>query len=445
MPAFAEPLNIIYIHSHDTGRYIQPYGFAVPTPNLQKLAEQGVLFRQAFCASPTCSPSRASLLTGMAPHNNGMMGLAHFGFELNDYRQHILHALRGAGYYSALAGVQHIDRSFDPATAGARIGFDALLAHQDDPDGPRRSPAERAVDFLRQPPRQPFFLDVGFNETHREYPDPGVNPNYVRPPLPIPDTPATRRDMAEFITSAMLLDEEMGAVFAALDETGLAERTLVVCTTDHGLPGPGMKCNLTGHGTGVMLILRGPGPFGGGRAIDAPVSQLDLYPTLCEVAGAEKPAWLQGVSLLPLLEGRVESAREAVFAEVNFHVCYEPMRAVRTARYQYIRRFIDRAAPILPNTDDSPTKTEWIEAGWRERRVEQEQLYDLVFDPNEAHNLASDPSYQAVKAEMAARLDAWMRDTNDPLLRGPLPWPEGAPLLSPDATSPSELPFEKFV
>src|SRR5215468_12267231 len=100
--------NILYIHSHDTGRYLQPYGHAVPAPNLQRLANQGVLFRKAFNAAPTCSPSRASLLTGMCPHSNGMFGLAHRAFVLNDYRQHILHTLRPAGYYSALFGVQHI-------------------------------------------------------------------------------------------------------------------------------------------------------------------------------------------------------------------------------------------------------------------------------------------------------------------------------------------------
>ena len=108
--------NILYIHSHDTGRYLEPYGHAVPAPNLQRLATQGMLFRQAFNAAPTCSPSRASLLTGMCPHSNGMFGLAHRGFVLNDYKQHVLHTLRPAGYYSALFGVQHIAK--DPATIG---------------------------------------------------------------------------------------------------------------------------------------------------------------------------------------------------------------------------------------------------------------------------------------------------------------------------------------
>ena len=100
--------NILYLHSHDTGRYIQPYGYAVPTPHIQKLAEEGILFRQAYCAAPTCSPSRASLLTGQCPHSNGMLGLAHRGFALNDYHRHILHTLRPAGYFSAEVGTQAI-------------------------------------------------------------------------------------------------------------------------------------------------------------------------------------------------------------------------------------------------------------------------------------------------------------------------------------------------
>src|SRR3954453_18770965 len=120
--AAAEPPNILYLHSHDTGRYIQPYGYAVRTPNLQKLAEESILFRQAFDAAPTCSPSRAAFLTGHCPHKNGMVGLAHRGFLLNDYRQHLLHWLRPHGYRSTLIGVQHIAK--DPKT----IGYDEVIS-----------------------------------------------------------------------------------------------------------------------------------------------------------------------------------------------------------------------------------------------------------------------------------------------------------------------------
>src|SRR5215831_3636457 len=99
--------NILYIHSHDTGRYLQPYGHAVPAPNLQRLAEGGVLFRQAFSAAPTCSPSRAALLTGQYAHNT-ILGLVNRGFTMFDPKRHLLHALRGAGYFSVLSGLQHI-------------------------------------------------------------------------------------------------------------------------------------------------------------------------------------------------------------------------------------------------------------------------------------------------------------------------------------------------
>src|SRR6516164_6227832 len=96
------PPNILYLHSHDSGRYLSPYGHAVPTPNLRRLAAEGVIFRRAFSAAPTCSPSRAALLTGQCPHQNGILGLAHRGFSMTDYRHHMLHTLRGAGYLSVL-------------------------------------------------------------------------------------------------------------------------------------------------------------------------------------------------------------------------------------------------------------------------------------------------------------------------------------------------------
>jgi arylsulfatase A-like enzyme len=365
----------------------------------------------------------------MANHNNGMLGLAHFGFTLNDYTKHLLHTLRReAGYISVLAGEQHIAK--DPA----QIGYDRILKDV-------RPNEQRAADFLRQSPPQPFFLDIGFNATHRTYPEPGPldNPNYVRPPAPIPDTPETRRDMAGFITLARKLDTQMGVVLDALEESGLSENTLVICTTDHGLAFPAMKCNLTDHGTGVMLILRGPGGFEGGQVSDALVSQIDLFPTLCDLLGIKQPDWLQGRSILPLVQGKVDAIREAVFGEINFHVSLEPERTIRTIRWRYIRRFDGRTSPVLPNTDDSPSKTLWIESGWRNHAPAAEQLYDVIFDPNQANNLAGNPSYREIQAELSARLEEWMAETDDPLLRGPLEWPEGFPRLAPDRTSASEI------
>ena len=420
--------NILYIHSHDTARYVQPYGHAVPTPNIQRLAEQGVLFRQNFCAGPTCSPSRASLLTGQSAHSSGMIGLAHRGFSLKDYKQHIVHTLRKVGYHSALSGVQHVARDAEI------IGYNQILTTQ----GGKAAPT--AVDFLNNAPPQPFFLSVGFGVTHRKFPEPGSDEDarYCLPPAPLPDTPETRRDMAAFKASARILDGNIGTVLEALDQNGLAENTLVICTTDHGIAFPGMKCNLTDHGIGVMLIMRGSGGFTGGQVCDAMVSHIDLFPTICDLLEIEPPQWLQGNSMMPLIRGEVDEINDEIFAEVTYHAAYEPQRAVRTRRWKYIRRFEERHTPVLPNCDDSLSKDVWLKHGWRERPVPQEQLYDLIFDPSETHNLAGESSVAEVLDEMRGRLERWMRNTDDPLLHGPVPAPSGARFNDPDGLSPQE-------
>ncbi len=429
--------NILYLHSHDTGRYIQPYGYAVPTPHLQQLAQQGVMFRQAFCANPTCSPSRAALLTGQCAHSAGMLGLAHRGFRLNDYRQHLIHTLRDqAGYESTLCGIQHIAHGPDAATK--IIGYDRFLPS----DHHNRS--QVIAEFLHSKPKQPFFLSAGFFETHREFPEPAcdeplTDPRYVRPPAFLPDTPEARHDMAAYNTMARTLDRHYGRVLQALDESGLAENTLVICTTDHGIAFPFAKCNLTDHGIGVLMILHGPkgSGFEGGKVIDAMVSQIDIFPTICELLSLQPPPWLEGRSFLPLVTGQAELIRDEVFAEVNYHAAYEPMRAVRTRRYKYIRRYDDRARPVLPNCDDSISKTVVYEAGWCDRPPEQELLFDLMLDPNESVNLASRPEMSDVLADMRSRLDRWMRQTNDPLLSSqPIPLPEGAVVNNADDYSP---------
>ncbi|MGI6207350.1 MAG: sulfatase [Anaerolineae bacterium] len=425
--------NVLYLHSHDTGRYVQPYGHAVHTPNIQRLAKEGVLFRQAFCAGPTCSPSRAALLTGQSPHSCGMIGLAHRGFRLKDYDQHIIHTLRTAGYYSALAGVQHV------AAEAETIGYDEVLGRGLVRE--RRQEAQYdAAEFLRHPPRQPFFLSVGFTETHRVFPEPGPedNPLYTLPPAPLPDAPETRYDMAAFKTSARMLDEKIGVVLDALEEGGLAENTLVICTTDHGMAFPRMKCNLQDSGIGVMLIMRGPGGFRGGKVLDSLVSHIDIFPTLCELLEIEPPDWLEGVSLMPLIRGEHEEVRDSIFSEVTYHAAYEPMRCIRTQRWKYIRRFDERLLPVLPNCDDSPSKDLWLSQGWADRPYAREELYDLVFDPNETNNLAAEPALQPTLETLRARLEAWMRDTDDPLLEGFVPPPPNAIVNDPAGNSPQD-------
>ena len=248
--------------------------------------------------------------------------------------------------------------------------------------------------------------------------------------------------MAAFKASARILDRGMGAVLDALDANGLAENTLVVCTTDHGIAFPGMKCNLTDHGIGVMLIVRGPGGFVGGRVVDAMVSHIDLFPTLCDRLEIEAPPWLQGRSMMPLIRGEQDQIHDQIFAEVTYHAAYEPQRAVRTRRFKYIRRFDGREKPVLPNCDDSPSKEVWLKGGWPDRAPDPEQLYDLVFDPNETNNLvyrvAGHPALGEVLVDMRARLERWMQETDDPLLYGPVPAPSGSQVNDANGLSPRE-------
>ena len=427
------PPNILYIHSHDTGRYVQPYGYPVPTPNIQLLADQGLLFRQAFCAAPTCSGSRASLLTGQYCHNNGMLGLAHRGWALNDYGQHIIHPLRAAGYRSVLVGEQHI--STDPGV----IGYDEVLEVDSHHAG---DVAPIAVEMLRDS-AEPFFMSVGFFETHRQFSTPTSvrDTLYSLPPPNLPDAPRTREDIAAFKASARSLDQGIGAVLNGLQQAGRAERTLVVCTTDHGLAFPGAKATLFDRGIGVMLLIRGPGGFTGGRVIGAMVSHLDIYPTLCELAGVETPEFAQGASLMPLVRGESEGPHERIFAEVTFHAAYEPQRAVRTDRWKYIRRFGDYPYPVLANCDDSASKELLVEGGWGSQPVAAEQLYDLLLDPQEARNVADVPAHAEVLAGLRDHLESWMQNTEDSLLEGPVPPPPGAAVNDPSQVSPNEPPL----
>ncbi len=407
--------NIVYLHSHDTGRFIQPYGHTVPTPNMQCFAEQGVVFRQAFAAAPNCSPSRAALLTGEYPHNNGMNGLDHRGgFVLNDYRRHILHTLRDHGYLTVLGGLQHIGNDTES------IGFDRVLGNARSPLAEQVLP--RVVSFLENAPGEPFFLDCGVYETHKNNrifssapPEPDAR--FAEIPPSLPDTPQTRLEMARFGEALKVLDSAYGTVLDALDANGLTENTLVIITTDHGLPLAGHKRTLTDGGTGVLLMMRGPAGFSGGRVIDAMVSQVDLFPTLCECLDISLPEWLQGKSLKPLIQKEKDEIQDAVFTELTYHLTYTPLRSVRTTRWKYIKSFADESHRHYGG-DPGPAVDQWSEDGGPRRFQAEEQLYDLLFDPAEACNLAADPEYTQILNQMRERLHTWQQQTCDPILTG---------------------------
>jgi arylsulfatase A-like enzyme len=219
-----------------------------------------------------------------------------------------------------------------------------------------------------------------------------------------------RVELAMYYAVISHLDEQVGRILSALERLGEAERTLVVFASDHGLAigshGLRGKQNMYEHTVGVPLIVAGPGVPEGARR-DAQVYLRDLYPTACELAGVEVPSWAQGCSLMPLVTGDADSVRNHVFAELTYHAAYEPQRAIRTQRWKYIRRFGERELPVLANVDDGPSKDLLIESGWADRPLPREELHDLLFDPQEAHDLAADPAYAAVREDLRERLETW--------------------------------------
>lgn len=429
-------MNILYVHCHDGGRFIEPYGYPIPAPNLQSLAERGTLFRQAFSPAATCSPSRAALYTGQYPHCCGMHGLAtaHSGYTLNDYGRTLANFLQGQGYLTALAGVQHVAHL--PWADPKSLGYERFLYQENNDQFVPNTALASTLSFLNGKHERPFFLSVGFNEPHRYKHAPNLatfsafepeaeasEARYCRPLPLFPDNDVTRKETANFKRGVHRLDRQIGAIIDELEKNRLMENTLIMCTTDHGAGFPAMKASLTDWGTGVFLILSGPGGFTGGRIVDGMVTHMDLYPTICALLGVQAPAWLQGKSLLPLITGGQQEIHEEIFAEQGYHDNYCPLRSIRTNRYKLIRCFYTEPGESHYSADHGPTYRLWMDHGYADRKMPEYQLYDLVFDPAERCNLANDEDHREVLASLKLRLERWMKETNDPLLHGGIPPP----------------------
>ena len=421
MSASRRPNVLVYI-SHDTGRFIHPYGVeTVHTPAADRVASEGVLFERCFCAAPQCSPSRAALFTGRYPHANGVMGLTHadFAWDLPQEEIHAAEYLRRLGYETVGGGNLHEMRRREDR------GFDAFI------DARLARTAGDALDAWlggRDDPAVPFYAQIGTIETHRGFLHDGVVPDdslgvTVQPP--IRETPAVREDFAALQGSVRRWDEGLTDILEVLERRGLAEDTILVVTTDHGIPMTRAKVTLYDRGIGVMLMIRWPGGgVTGGKRYEEMVSNVDILPTLLEAAGGEVAPAIQGRSFWPLLCGGEYSAREMVFAELTFHAYYDPMRCVRTDGLKYIRNFeMGKAVHMTGDNANSPTSFDnrsHLNLGEHHRH---EELYDLEEDPEELSNLADDPGYEAERARLSRVLAEWMRETGDPLLEGPIASP----------------------
>ena len=422
-------MNVLYIHTHDSGRILSPYGYKVPTPHIEEFAKDAAVFRNAYCTGPTCSPSRAGLLTGTYPHQNGMLGLSQRGFVL-DYGKHLVRYLGNQGYHTVLCGIQHEAGWYLDLKQGAEaIGYEEEITRdntgfrqEDLVDWDKENAMEVCKWLRRYQGEKPFFLSYGMYATHRRFPDKidsDIDWQYAVPPYPIPDSPETRKDYAGYLMSVKSADACFGQVLSCLEEEGLLDNTIVLFTTDHGLANPFAKCTLFDSGIGVNLMLRVPKSQSNGKVFDCLVSHVDVFPTLCQLLNIPEPEWLEGTSLTPVLEGSKEEVRDEIFAEVNFHTSYEPIRCVRTKRYKYIRYYDPEWLKVnRSNIDESPTKNFFSERELDRQTKYEEGLYDLVYDPGERRNLADIEEYREIKEEMAGRLKAIQEKTGDPLLKG---------------------------
>ncbi|WP_439571878.1 sulfatase family protein [Sphingomonas sp.] len=391
------------------------------TPNLAKLAAEGLSFDQAFVASPACAPSRAALLTGLMPARNGAE--ANHDKARDDIRK-LPAYLQAQGYQVVAFGkVAHYKHTKD-------YGFDHF-AHDTfhDPEG-----VPAAIAWLKaRTDTRPLAIFIGSNWPHVPWPESsaGFDPAAIKLPPKSIDTPQTREARARYHAAVARMDKELGKTLAAVDAT-LGKESLVLFSSDHGAQWPFGKWNLYDTGTRTPLIVRWPGRVQPGGRTSAMVSWVDILPTLVEVAGGKPSAELDGQSFAAALRSDGQfSGRTEIFTthnnDVNVNVF--PMRSVRTARWKYIVNLrpdytytthIDQWAGRLGSGAYFPSWRRAAQADPKAKAIVDayyarpaEELYDLDADPDETRNLATDPRHKAVMIKLRARLSDWRRAQGD--------------------------------
>ncbi|MBE7537184.1 MAG: sulfatase [Opitutaceae bacterium] len=423
----ATPPNIVVLIADDLckgslGCYGDPH---VRTPNIDRLATEGLRFERAYVTAPQCSPSRSSLFTGRTPHATGTSRLH---APLRNDVPTVLEPLREQGYFTGVLRKHHLGEDF-------RRRFDFSGGND----------ASASAFFRQAPADRPFFMWVGFNDPHRDlYTNydhirglvtPPHDPAEVTVPPFLPDTPALRADLALHYDAIHRLDRDCGEVLRLLEDSGRDRNTVVVFMSDHGMPYPRAKATLYEAGINVPLVVRWPGRVAPHQVTSELVSSVDLPATWLELAGQPALPAMEGRSLLSLLTGRPHESRRYIHAERNWHDTWEPARAIVSQKHALIcncrpevsyRGSLDHvSAPvwrIMEREHEAGRLPPTLAAMFRSPRPVVE-LYDLSADPHELSNLAENPAHAAVVDELLLELDRWMRATND-FLPPPASFPE---------------------
>jgi N-sulfoglucosamine sulfohydrolase len=417
---------------HDIGAY---GGDDVRTPNLDRLSRESLKFQYAFAASPTCTPSRSAIYTGIYPMRNG----AHANHSLiNDGITTLPIYLKQLGYRVVLAGKSHIG----PREA---FPFEYLADSNVMPPGKHEllwtDLNTAAVDALLKTHdrAQPLCLIVAAHSPHVYWlPNDGYEPASVRIPPYLLDTAETRAARCDYYTDVTHMDQQVGEVRASLAKHGYSDNTLFVFTADQGAQWPFSKWSLYDAGIRTPLLVRWPGKTRDGSSTDAMVSLIDLLPTFLEAAGGTAPHDIDGQSFLGVITGSTDHHRDEVFAahtgdkEMN----HAPMRAIRTTRFKYIVNLRPDVRYTTHISDAGPRdgRTYWdswlrvaradpLAAMVIKRYYEKppEELYDLSKDPYELNNVAADPAYGKTLAELRDRVKQWRLQQGEDLTNAPMP------------------------
>lgn len=407
------PNFIFYITDDISWNDLACYGHPVAqTPALDAMAQEGVVFENAYLTISSCSPSRCSIITGRYPHNTGAPEL-HTALPTD--QAVFPQRLREAGYYTLLSGKNHM--------GDVRRAFDVIDRGQ----GPGAQ--ENWVELLRDRPKdKPFFFWLASKDAHRGWTFTGEAPRYdpdaMRVPPYLYDGPKTRQDLADYFHEVSRCDYYAGKLREELERQGIADNTYVVFCGDNGRPFPRCKTRLYDDGIKTPLIVWAPGQLAPART-EAFVSSVDFAATFLDLAGLEPMPTSQGVSFKPLLEDPAAAVRDYVFAEHNWHVFQAHERMVRWRDWVYIRNawpermnLCVEGAPEFPAgeelwqaEEDGKLKPEQRDIFLKPRPAEE--LYNVAQDPDQLDNLAQNPAHQAVLEKLRAILDAWTQATGD--------------------------------
>jgi uncharacterized sulfatase len=450
--------NILFCISDDQSWVHTSYAGekAISTPGFDRLAREGIYFSNAFCASPSCSPSRGSIITGQEMWRLGeaaqlfsavpkelealsfpllleeegyFIGYTQKGWAPNDFKVH--------GWERKPLGKAFNEKKTEPP-ANEIVSNDY---------------AGNFKQFLEERPGDnPFFFWFGSSEPHRAFElnsgiDNGIDPEEIRVPEFLPDVPEVRKDIADYLFEIQWVDQHLQEMINTLEERELLDNTIIIYTSDNGMAFPSAKNNLYEYGIHMPLAIRWPkGIARGGRTIEDLVSLTDLGPTLLEVAGITPPEAMTGQSLLNIFKssssGRVDPKRGYVFSGKERHtICRVgdlpyPQRSVRDYQFLYIRNLEPDRWPagspdeksvhgwIFGDIDQSPSMS-YILDHQNEKNVNPlflkatakrpyEELYDIVKDPYCLNNLADLGIYLEEKMRLSKALDAYLLRTEDP-------------------------------